>query len=192
MELSGTCERPEGSFTLQAVIMKRYLLFILLVLTFLSCRRDENKLFELVYEGAIEIPPGLNPVESHFSRTAEIFTNLNAELNARGLTLSDIRSIQPIEVRLRPDIGFVDYRSFTEMNAFIVSVTDPDDRLEVGFALDPRIFDNSVVNLIPGIADVKEYLDDGIIYLQLRFRVQEIPLSRTQHILRVRFQVSGK
>lgn len=166
--------------------------FFGLLLLLSSCSRDENFLFELEYQASIEIPAGLNPIETHFSRSAEIFTNLTNELNARGLQLSDIRAIQPVEVSLRPNAGVLDYRIFTEMNAFLIPIDDPNDRLELAFALDPRLFDNSVIQLIPGIADVTDYLNTGLIYLQLRFRIQDIPLTRTQHVLRVRFRVTGK
>ena len=157
-----------------------------------GCVKDEQTLFELTYEASIEIPAGLNPVETHFSRSAEIFTHLSNELNARGLTLQDVKAIQPVEVSLRPDVGVLDYRIFTEMNTFLIPIDDPNDRIELAFNLDPRLFDRSVIQLIPGIADVTDYLTRGLIYLQLRFRIQDIPLSRSQHTLRVRFRVSGR
>lgn len=183
---------PESGIRYDDMNIFRPALFLALLMLLSSCNKDENFLFELEYEASIEIPAGLNPIETHFSRSAELFTNLNNQLAARGLQLSDIRAIQPVEVSLRPNVGILDYRIFTEMNAFLIPIDDPNDRLELGFALDPRLFDNSIVQLIPGIADVTDYLNAGVIYLQLRFRIQEIPLGRTQHILRVRFRVTGK
>jgi len=179
------------SFRYHLMNIQGFLVLIAFVFLMAGCQKDEEILFELSYEAAIEVPPGLNPIETHFSRSAEIFTNLRNELNARGLSLSDIKAIQPIEASLRPDIGVLDYRIFTEMNVFLLPIDDPADRLELAFALDPRLFDRSVIQLIPGIADVTDHLYEGLIYLQLRFRIQQIPVSRTQHILRVRFRVVG-
>lgn len=165
----------------------------LLTLTVLSgCKKDAEPLFELLYEGAVEIPAGLSPIESHFTRSAEIFTNLNAELKARGLSLSDIGAIQPVEVRISPEIGVFDYRTISEMNAFILSIQNPNERVEIGFAQAPQQFDRSVIQLIPGIADLTDYLTQGIIYLQLRFRLNTVTVSRTQHRITVRFRVLGK
>jgi hypothetical protein len=165
----------------------------LLSLTLLSgCTKDAEPLFELRYEGAVEIPAGLNPVESHFTRSAEIFTNLNAELTARGLTLEDIGAIQPVEVRISPEIGIFDYRTISEMNAFVLSIQDPNDRVEIGFAQAPQQFDRTVLQLIPGIADLTDFLAEGIIYLQLRFRLNTVTVSRTQHRVTVRFRVLAK
>lgn len=170
----------------------QWLLFAVLCFSAMSCRKDQPPLFELEYTVAIEVPAGLNPVETHFSRSPELFTGLNAELAARQLSLSDISAIQPVEASLRPDIGILDYRIFTEMNVFLLPINDPADRLEIAYALDPRFFDNSVIRLVPGIADVTEMLDDGLVYVQLRFRINDIPVSRTRHLLRLRFRVLGK
>jgi len=170
--------------------MNPYPFLLLLLLPFLSCKKDAAPVkFEMAYlNQEIEIQAGLNLYETHRYRIFDIPTDIETYLTTYGLEKEDVLSILPSQCRLINFSGNARYNFLFEVSVRIFSRDNPDRSFEIFY--DDAVPENTgtALRLIPNENDIKEFLlkDKFSIEVILK-RLRDVPSEFIRTRIELRF-----
>ena len=145
-------------------------LFIALLLQ--SCKKDDIvPLFEIESITTIEIPAGLNTVETHYINIRDISSSLQAQLAAQGLSLDDIDVIKPQSFVMTSLDGDTDFSFIFRISSDIFTRAIP-DRSEIFFMEPVPINMRNRLSLFPSLLNIKDYMAGPTYNIEVQFNVR--------------------
>lgn len=139
---------------------------LLLIFSVTSCKQDEVEFIDiLTVLVQIEVPAGLNSIETHYFEYRDEPTRINSILQANNLSEEQIGFIRPRSATLRSRATGEDF-SFLQQ-AFIEIGTRTEDHIECYFV--DRIPNNedAVLDLIPNEVNMKSRLIQDFVDIRL-------------------------
>ncbi len=162
----------------------------------LSCNKDDREvLFELNFPPppiTFNILPGLGTFDTHVYTQSPIPTKFASKLANSGHSIEDVGIIQAKEAELSSIFGDVNLDFIHRVSVFVFDPFNPADKVEF-FYLDPVPFrDQTTIRLFPGITDVKEWMQEEFVGIEVRLDFREISPSFVEMELEMDLRVLGK
>ncbi len=170
------------------------LLFNLFVISLLiiSCRKQDEGDFTLNYNRSFTIEAGKSPLLTHYI-DFNILTGWNSFLSNNKISISDIDRIAIRNISLTPLFSSdFSYQFIEEVKVYIEDPSKTGSSLQIGSAYPQPNEKSGVLYLLPGIADIKDYVTLPQIKIIIGIRFRELVLSSTDHNLALQFDVFKK
>ena len=169
---------------------------LLTALLGLSCNKDDREvLFELNFPPppiTFNILPGLGTFDTHVYTQSPIPTQFAAKLANSGHTLDEVSIIQAKEATMSAIFGDVNLDFIYRVSVFVFDPFNPADKVEF-FYLDPVPFrDQTTLRLFPGITDVREWMQEEFVGIEIRLDFREISPSFVEMQLEMDLRVLGQ
>lgn len=125
----------------------------------------------------ISIPAGLNTLETWYVNLDEVPTGIATQLAANGMESSQVKSIVPAQARLVSIFGDQDYNFVFEVVIYLCNAGATSDECgsEVFYRVPVPENTGLIVDVIPNEFDVKSYLLQEEVNIQLAFRFRQPP-----------------
>lgn len=148
------------------------------LLSGISCEKDDGEvLFELNFPPppiTFTIQPGLSTTDTHIYSQNPIATHFNQLLTNSGHTIDEVGTIQAKEAYLTSIFEDVNLDFIHRVTVFVFDPFNPDDKIEF-FYLDPVPFkDKTTIQLFPGITDIKDWMKEEFIGIEVRLDFRQI------------------
>jgi hypothetical protein len=162
-------------------IVHKLLYFLLSMGVLVSCKKDNrDELFELNYFVDFDIPPGLSTLDTHIWTVSPLNSQFDSKLASSGHVATDVGAVEPKEGNLGSIFEDANLNFIHRVSVYIFDPFNPADKIEF-FYLDPVPFKNkTVIQLFPGIADVKEWVERGFFGVEVHLDFREITPALTQ------------
>ncbi len=156
-----------------------------------SCTRDKREeFFELNHHVDFTIQPGLNTFDTHIYSISPIPAILDQKLAATGHTVEEITAIQSKRAYLSSVFEDVNLDFIHQVSVIIYDPNNPGDKTEF-FYMDPVPYKDKVgIQLFPGIADVKEWMERDYFGIEIRLNFRQNSPSLIQ--MRLQFDLGVK
>jgi len=171
--------------------MRVIIILMFFFLSLSSCRKQEVGQHRLEYLMDIVIGAGQNPLQTHVYEKA-IRSGWAEFLSNNQLHDSLIEKVLIYSITARPLLADpISYGFIEEARAFIADKDLPSTQ-QIGIA--NPIIGESVgdLQLLPGIADIKNFLRKDIFHLILNLRYRNSIRSTTDHLVTFKFEVFVK
>lgn len=171
----------------------KFLYFLLAMSILVSCKKDNREeLFELNYFIDFEIPPGLNTFDTHIWTVSPLNSQFDTKLAASGHTINDVGAVEPKEGNLGSIFQDVNLNFVHRVSVYIFDPFNPADKIEF-FYLDPIPYKSkTVIQLFPGIANIREWVESGFFGVEVHMDFREITPALTQMRLEFDLRTMGK
>jgi len=131
----------------------------------LSCGGGENALFEMEIEAELLIPAGLNSFDTHYFIVRDVPTRIaNYTLN----TFEDIDRIQASNALITGRFQDIDYGIIDQIIIEVISQSDPSTQKEIFYNNLVPFSQNSDLQLLSSLSNVKEILTEEFVDLEIR------------------------
>ncbi|MBK9271281.1 MAG: hypothetical protein IPM48_06760 [Saprospiraceae bacterium] len=158
---------------------------------FTSCTKQEIGQHRLEYLMDFVIGAGQNPLQTHVYEKA-IRSGWEEFLSAHQLHDSLIEKVLIYSIGIRPLLANpISYGFVEEARAFIADKSLPSTQ-QIGIANPVPGEPEGELFLLPGIANVKSFLNKEIFHLILHLRYRNVIRSTTDHLVTFRFEVFVK
>ena len=146
-----------------------------------ACNRDDQEvLFELNFPPpplTFNILPGLGTFDTHVYTMSPIPTFFSKKLGNSGHTIDEVGIIQAKDAYLNAIFGDVNLDFIYRVSVFVFDPFNPADKVEF-FYLDPVPFkDKTSIRLFPGITDIREWMQEEFVGVEIRLDFREISPS---------------
>lgn len=163
-------------------------LFAVITLVLSGCSGSGESLFTIEMESNLNIPAGLNNVETHFFILQKVPTQINSYLASRGATAESIDRILASRASLNGRFGEIDFRIIQRIEIWVHSRNDESLKFEA-FYLDPVLPNQSgELKLFSSISEVKDILLDEFIDIEVRVKLRAITPANLETRLNLSFE----
>ena len=163
--------------------------FLVLTICISACRKDNTPIFEMDVFFDINIPAGLNTVESHFFIIEDVPTFSSTLLTANSVTKDDIGSILgavgTVETRFSGlDLGFIQ-----DVGVHILDQDDHTRRSEAFYIFNDfvPIGTKTEIEMIPSILDLQNLLLEETVDLEFRINLRNFLPQEIDGRIQMRF-----
>ena len=159
--------------------MKKILLFTLILLSSLSCKKDEFKeLFTMRYEVNFTITSGMSTVETHKFRFPTIENKLQSFLNNNNISKSRIAKIEPGLATFTSVFEDFDRSRLQEVTVNIFDLDDSAILQEILFNNQiPIVSNTDELKLIGSLGQITPIvLEDPIFGVQVELNLRQVPI----------------
>ena len=144
-----------------------YLAICLLLMVQTSCKKDENYIHEIDTFFDVDIPAGLNTIQSHFFIVENVPTFINGLYDGSSFTEDDVVRVVGATANFRTTFSNLDLDFIERVRVHALDPNDHSIRKEI-FYLDVIPFGNkSDIDLIPSIVNVAPYFSNDLVDLEL-------------------------
>lgn len=147
--------------------MLKYPIYIFILLLSLSCKNQEETLFEMPYRVDYEIAAGLNTFETHYINFTNVRTNAADLLAASGYTAEEISTISAKSARITSFIPTDELEFLREVSVRIYE-NDPFQGREIFYRDNIPNSTRDFVDLIPALPNVVDDMLEENINLSIR------------------------
>lgn len=163
--------------------------FLLMLFALANFRCEKEPLgFDMTYTKEFEIFAGLNPFDTHYFVIYDIPSDTTAFFTVNNVTKDNIKVITPKSMRMTAIFANVSYAFLNEVSVWIVSPDDPDDRKEIFYRDQIPLNEDGVLDLIPSLSDVSEYIYKGSYHLEVRLKLNSTTTQSIDTRLDYRFR----
>ena len=152
-----------------------------------GCKTDPKSLAEFEVPVRIEIPAGLNTIETHIFEFYDFNANYFKVLESKGIDPNEVDIVETFQASMTPIFGFYDYGEFAEVTVDIFPGSQRTENIEIAYRFPQFNESPTTLQLIPGIADVREILQ-GNFGVKIRIRLREITRETLTHELLLRWR----
>lgn len=167
------------------------LLTSILIVLLLGCRGDNRiELFEVNQVVDFTIQAGLNTSDTHFYSFSSVQSAFSPELNARGMELADVASVEPKFAELSTVFADEELDFIRQFSVRLFDPFNPDYSREI-FYLDP-VPNNTktVMRPFPGLSDVKDLIANPSVGVEVRVAFRWV--TQRSYDMRLAFDLSAK
>lgn len=155
--------------------MKIYHLAVVIGLLFLSCNKDGDLVYDFRLQTLIDVPTGLNTLETHYFIIRDVPTFFNANLESRGINKESI-------IRVNASRGTFSSR-FNKYNlAFIrlatvsaISRKPGGKKVEMFYMEDVPFNEDEELQMLTSLGDLKELFEEESVDLEVRLIFRATP-----------------
>ena len=145
-----------------------------------SCSKNNDQFFEVRLDFDLDLPAGLNSLETHYFIYRDVPNFYTQSLIANGITNERVKNITGSKAILRGTTGQVSFELFRAIRIFAVQRNNPSNRLEM-FYLEQIPFNQGFeMELLTSISNLKSILESDDLYtleFQIEFRTF-IPINQ--------------
>ncbi|MEP7194892.1 MAG: hypothetical protein ABI851_00115 [Saprospiraceae bacterium] len=172
--------------------MKLFITFLMLSTSFISCIRQEPGDYKLRYNRPFTIEAGSSTLLTHVY-VFNFISGWNNLLSANNLSINDISKVNIFNVSISPFLSNeISYNFIEEIKVFIYDPADRASKLQIGSAYPEPNEKSGILYLLPGIADIKDYVSLNQFNVEVEIRYRELLTSSTDHNLELEFDVYKK
>ena len=168
----------------------RYLFYFFLIsVLMVSCKKDQNILFEMNYPvNDFAINAGLNPFEVHYFEIRNITSNADSLFSFHNVNKTSISSIQPKAARLSSIFASSDYNFIANIEIRIFE-NDPDNYNVLFYRDNVPLNTGKDLDLIPLGVDIQDYALKENFGLVIRMELRDITPEFIESRLNFSFSV---
>jgi hypothetical protein len=148
------------------------ILWLLTIILFLQCKKDDNYLYEGRFETDFVIPAGLSTILTHYITVRNIYTDATRNASNAGLDVDDLKSVQASFGRMFTQESGNDLDFIQEISVTLISRTNPNLKMEMYYSeFVPFTVDNEI-KLQSGASELKEILKDDYVDVEIRMNIR--------------------
>lgn len=160
------------------------------ILTSNSCGGDDrNILVQMELQADLEVPAGLNNLETHFFILRDQLTQ--AKVFLQDFNPEDIGEILPAEARITSRNNLVTYAIIDQITIRAISSDDATNNKEVFFMEFIPIDHRGDLQLFGSLSNVKDIMMDDTFDLEVRFRFRNFTPTSFDNRIFMTFNVYG-
>ncbi len=152
--------------------MKNLFLLLAVIFLFSACKKDKARtLFVFPLQNIdTEFPPTLSPFQVHYFNISDVPTNYAGLLGSNNTVEEQVERIIPREGRFSVIFGSADYDFIDQMSVRICDQGDESENCGTEIFYRQPVPDNvgSVLGLIPSDIDIKQYLMQDAVNIQIK------------------------
>ncbi len=152
-------------------IIRYFVGTLVISMLLLSCKKDEIEFIDILsIEIPIEIPAGLDPIQTHFFPNNNVLTRLDEVLAANNITIDDIEAIQP---RFAQIISLNPSQEFDFVRLSTIEIGNSDrDFIEAFYIDQVPNNEDGILDYIPNEVNLKSRFENSRINTELRFQIK--------------------
>jgi len=152
----------------------KLLVALLISLSFSSCDKGNDPIFEMPLFFDINIPAGLNTFQSHFFIIEDVPTFSSTLLSANGESTDNIGSILAGAGFLETRFSGLDLDFIEDIGVHVLEPNDFNQRHEAYYTLNDVVpfGSKTKIDMIPSIVDQKEWLLNETVDLEFRINLR--------------------
>lgn len=154
--------------------IKGLTLLLLIALICGSCDKNNAPLFQMEMFFELDIPAGLNTIESHFFLIQDVPTFAEALLTGNGMSPEDVGRINGLTANMTTRFSGLDLDFIENVGVFVVNGNNFEDRDEAFYIFNDFVDFGSKteIQMIPGLLDFKDQLLEETVDLELRINLR--------------------
>jgi hypothetical protein len=146
---------------------------VILLLTHISCEDERVVLFNGSMSSRLDIPSGLNIVETHYFIIRNVPTFFAQRAANAGINLADVSNIQSAKGLIKATFQQEDFRFVENISIYVSSTIDPSKKREM-YYLEPVPFNiGEELRMLSATSELKEILSDEFVDLEIRLNFRE-------------------
>lgn len=171
--------------------IRSFTLFLLIVLICGSCRKNNTPLFQMELFFELDIPAGLNTIESHFFVIQDVPTFSEALMTGNGVSPEDIGYISGLTATMETRFSDLDLDFVENIGVHFIDITNADDRREAFYIFNDYVEFGSKTDIamIPTLLDFKEQLLNETVDLEFKINLRNFLPSELDTRVTMRFDV---
>lgn len=168
--------------------MYRILLFVLVAISTLTCKKDERRGVDILFRRDFEIQAGIGPFVVHHYYLNNIPSTYKAVLQANSLQDSMITNIFNSNGELSTIFGDTDLNFITRISIRIFEEGNPGNYIEVAYRDPAPNNSNATLGLVPSLADVKSFITKDRFGIDVAVEVRNITTENVPVRLDLKFK----
>lgn len=161
------------------------IILALIGFSFLSCTKmDDQFLFRLEYDQILQIPAGLNTIETYTFILKDIPTNYQILLQTNNLSDAAVNSINPGSIRLTDELSQLDFSRFEKVS-LLASNSEFKNEKEIGYQEAIPLTSSNQLQLFPTLVDAKDLFSGTTFNLRLKVKLRGFLSSSSNVRLRI-------
>lgn len=150
--------------------MRNLTLILAVFILFSGCQEDETPLFTMVYYLDIPFVPETNSAKTLVVRDGRVISLFDEKLMENNLKAEDIQTVRVRSARLLPIDHNINYGVLARIEVNIFELSDPNDLLPIADLVPLPTEDRGPMPLIPGLPNVKRFVEQDIFGLDVGYR----------------------
>jgi hypothetical protein len=135
---------------------------------FSGCDKESNVKYEVQLEAQLEIPPGLNNVETHYFILRNIPTFYKQSAEARGINPESITSVRSSRGLLIGDFQSINMDFIQRISIYAVSRKDPNEKREIYYLDEVPFGVNDELRMLSSTTELIQILSEEFVDLEIR------------------------
>jgi hypothetical protein len=140
----------------------------------MSCHKAESS-YNVPLQTSIEIPPGLNTIETHIFIKKNVFSLYQENLHRYNLSADNITKVTAIKAKLYDKFSSANLDFISRVSVYIVDSNDPSLFFEMYYLDFVNLTEDSSIELLPTVRNIKDIISKGTFDLQIRLNFRFPP-----------------
>jgi hypothetical protein len=153
---------------------------------FASCGDQQTPLFDIEFTVDLDIPTGLNTIETHFFPINQVQTFYSSF--AGEIPDDMVASILPSSCSIDGRFTSIDYDFIQDIFITAADPTNPTVKSEIFFREDIPLGNSGELVLFGNLRDAKEFIINDLVNLEVRMKLRNFPPGNIENRLTLRFQ----
>lgn len=169
--------------------LKHVLLLVFISICLNCCTKTSDPiLFKMEYDQILNIPAGLNTIETYSFLVKDIPSNYRYLLTTFNFTDTTITTIKPGSIRLIDELGLIDF-SRVEKISLIASQSGYTNEKEIGYLELVPLTSTNTLQLFPTLVNAKDIFSKETFNLKLKIKLRNF--LNTSANIRLRFNMNA-
>lgn len=164
---------------------------LLLILSCSSCKKDEIPLFEMDMFFELDIPAGLNTLESHFFILEDVPTFIESSLASVNMSSEDVGRIIGITATMETRFSDLDLDFVENIGVQLINGSELDDRREAFYIFNDfvQFGSKTEIAMTPSLLDLKEQLLNETVDLEFKINLRSFLPQQLDTRVNMKFHV---
>ena len=150
-------------------------LSLLSVIFLTSCSKENNNVFDFRLQSVLELPIGLNTIETHYFILRDIPTFYAANLQARGLSSDNVKIVNASRGIFSPRFNGSDLNFIRAVTVSAISKKPPYNKIEMFYQEDVPFNQKEELKMLTSLGDLKNLMAEEKIDLEIRLTFRAYP-----------------
>lgn len=148
-------------------------LIVLLIfgIIFGACSKDEKQFVEVKLDFELNLPAGLNSLETHYFVYDNVPNFYTQSLLSNGISKERVDKVTGYRARLSSSSGTANFELFRRISIFAVERNNPSNRLEMFYLDDIPFGISTEIDLLTSISNLKSIMESDDLYT-LEFQIE--------------------
>lgn len=136
-----------------------------------ACSKDEKQFVEVKLDLEVNLPAGLNSLETHYFVYKNVPNFYTQSLLSNGISKERVDKITGFRARLSGSSGTANFELFRRISVFAVEKDNPSNRLEMFYLDDIPFGITTEIELLTSISNLKSVMEADDLYT-LEFQIE--------------------
>lgn len=154
--------------------IQRLNVLLMIVLCCYSCKKSTVPLFEMDLTFDLDIPAGLNTLESHFFIVQGVPTFIESQLNNNGLNIDDVGFINAITANMETRFSGLDLDFVENIGVHLLEENEIDNRREAFYTFNDfvQLGSKTEIAMTPSLLNLKPELSNQTVDLEFKINLR--------------------